>query len=72
MNDGSKQGVLLVVNGTEAIKNVSLPKPAGAAGFELLWDSALELPPERQLVLTPGAKLRMVETSIQLFCVVQT
>ena len=72
MNDGSKQGVLLVVNGTEAIKNVSLPKPAGVGGFELLWDSALELPPERQLVLTPGAKLRMVETSIQLFRVVQT
>ena len=66
-SDGSKQGVLLVVNGTEAIKNVSLPKPEGAKGFELLWDSALELPPERELVLTPGAKLRMVETSIQLF-----
>ena len=66
-SDGSKQGVLLVVNGTEAIKNVSLPKPEGAKGFELLWDSALELPPERELALTPGAKLRMVETSIQLF-----
>jgi len=72
MNDGTKQGVLLVVNGTEAIKNVTLPRHAGAGGFELLWDSALELPPERQLVLTPGAKVRTVETSIQLFSVVQT
>ena len=67
MNDGTKPGVLLVVNGTEAIKNVTLPKPAGAGGFELLWDSAIELPPEQQLVLTPGAKVRLVETSIQLF-----
>ncbi|MEL0319333.1 MAG: hypothetical protein VXA46_01195, partial [Aquiluna sp.] len=70
MNDGTKQGVLLVVNGTEAIKNVALPKPKDAAGFELLWDSALELPPTRDLVLAPGAKLRMVETSMQLFRVI--
>lgn len=70
MNDGAKQGVLLVVNGTEAIKNVALPKPKDAAGFELLWDSALELPPKRDLVLSPGARLRMVETSMQLFRVI--
>ena len=67
MNNGNKQGVLLVLNGTEAVKDVTLPKPKEAKGFELLWDSALELPPERELVLVPGAKLRMVETSIQLF-----
>ena len=67
MNDGTKQGVLLVINGTEAVKNVALPRPKEAKGFELLWDSALDLPPKRDLVLSPGAKLRMVETSIQLF-----
>lgn len=69
MNDGSKQGILLTINGTEAAKNVRLPRPEGVTGFELLWDSALELPPNRTLVHSPGASLRMVETSIQLFLV---
>jgi hypothetical protein len=69
MNDGSKQGIHLVINGTEAIKNVTLPKPKGVKEFELLWDSALELPPKRSIVLPTGSKLRMVETSMQLFIV---
>jgi glycogen operon protein len=69
MNDGSKQGVLLVLNGSERVKNVTLPQREGIRNFELLWDSALELPPKRTILLNPGAKLRMVETSIQLFLV---
>jgi glycogen operon protein len=69
MNDGSKQGVLLVLNGSERVKNVTLPLREGIKNFELLWDSALELPPKRAILLNPGAKLRMVETSIQLFLV---
>ena len=69
MNDGSKQGVLLVINGTEAVKNVNLPRPEGVKGFELVWDSALELPPRSGLVMAAGAGLRMVETSMQLFLV---
>ena len=69
MNDGSKQGVLLVLNGSERVKNVTLPQREGIKNFELLWDSALELPPKRTVLLNPGAKLRMVETSIQLFLV---
>jgi glycogen operon protein len=69
MNDGRKQGVLLVVNGSERAKNVTLAMREGIKSLELLWDSALELPPKRTLVLNPGAKLRMVETSMQLFLV---
>jgi hypothetical protein len=59
----------LIINGTEAIKNVTLPKTKGVKEYELLWDSALELPPKRSIVLQAGAKLRMVETSMQLFIV---
>jgi len=70
MNDGSKQGLLLSINGTEAVKSVKLPKPEGVKGFELLWDSALELPPTEVRIFNPGANLRMVETSMQLFLVV--
>ncbi len=69
MNDGSKQGIHLVINGTEEVKNVTLPKLKGVKEFELLWDSALELPPKRSIVATAGSKLRMVETSMQLFIV---
>lgn len=69
MNDGSKQGVLLVINGTEIVKNVTLPKAKNVKEYELLWDSALELPPKRSIVMAAGSKLRMVETSMQLFLV---
>lgn len=69
MNDGSKQGVLLVVNGSEQAKNVTLPIENGIKSLELLWDSGLELPPKRTILLNPGSSLRMVETSLQLFLV---
>jgi len=69
MDDGSKQGIHLVINGTEAVKNVTLPKVKDIGEYELLWDSAQELPPKGSLILQPGAMLRMVETSMQLFIV---
>jgi glycogen operon protein len=69
MNDGSKQGVHLVINGTEAVKNVTLPKLSDVKEYELLWDSSQELPPKSSTVLAAGANLRMIETSMQLFIV---
>ena len=35
--------------------------------YQLLWDSALELPPKRELLVRAGSQVRMVETSMQLF-----
>jgi glycogen operon protein len=66
---GSAESMLLVINGTEVIKNITLPNSDshGVQGFELLWDSALELPPKRTILLNPGARVRMVESSMQLF-----
>ena len=64
---GGLESMLLVINGTETVKNITLPKPDGVKEFELLWDSALELPPKRQQRLPAGNRLRMVETSMQLF-----
>jgi len=69
MDDGSKQGIHLVINGTEVVKNVTLPRAKDIEEYELLWDSALELPPKRSIILKAGATLRMVETSMQLFIV---
>jgi glycogen operon protein len=67
LEGGELESMLLVINGTETVKNITLPRPAGVSEFELLWDSALELPPKRQLRLPAGARLRMAETSMQLF-----
>lgn len=65
--DGTVESMLLVINGNELVKNIALPVVEGVTGFELLWDSALELPPKRTILLNPGAKVRMVETSMQLY-----
>jgi glycogen operon protein len=64
---GGLESMLLVINGTETVKNITLPKPDAISEFELLWDSALELPPKRQQRMPAGSRLRMVETSMQLF-----
>lgn len=69
MDDGSKQGVLLVINGAEVVKEVILPTHPDIQHLELLWDSGLELPPKRTLTLSPGGRLSMVEASMQLFLV---
>jgi len=69
MNDGTKQGILTVFNGSEVIKDLELPSPDQVSGFELLWDSARELPPEPGLLFAPGSGLRMAEASMQIFAV---
>jgi glycogen debranching enzyme len=61
------QTLLLVINGTEQVKNVRLARPEAVREFKLLWDSALELPPKRELLVPAGSQVRMVETSMQLF-----
>lgn len=65
--DGDVQTLLLVLNGTEQVKNVRLATADSAIQFQLLWDSALELPPKREIVVAAGAQVRMVETSVQLY-----
>lgn len=69
MNDGTKQGILTVFNGSEIVKNLKLPAPSQVSNFELLWDSARELPPETGLLFAPGSSLRMAEASMQIFAV---
>ena len=67
--DGSTQGVLLAINGTEAIKEIQLPELARNQHYELLWDSAFQTPPTQLLKFNARVKVLMVETSIQLFAV---
>jgi len=67
--DGSTQGVLLAINGTEAVKDVLLPELPDNQKFELLWDSASATPPTEAFRLEPKTGISMAETSIQLFAV---
>ncbi|MEY3028690.1 MAG: glycogen debranching protein GlgX [Actinomycetota bacterium] len=66
LTDGIRSTMLLVIQGIEEARDFVLPNSIGG-NFELLWDSALELPPRRSVVLDAGAKFRMTETSLQLF-----
>ena len=64
--DGIRSTTLLAIQGIEEARDFVLPASIGG-NFELLWDSALELPPRRSVILDAGAKFRMTETSLQLF-----
>lgn len=65
--DGYVDAMLLVINGREKNRNITLPTPSGVTGFQQLWDSALELPPKRLAEFEPGSEIKMVSTSVQLF-----
>jgi glycogen operon protein len=67
MNDGTKEGLLLVISGSEETKTIILPSPEGAKSFELLWDSSQETPPIRQVHFGAGSNIKMAATSMQLF-----
>ncbi|MHA6694237.1 glycogen debranching protein GlgX [Homoserinimonas sp. A520] len=57
--------ILLVVNGIEEQKTVTLPEHEGVAGYVLLWDSALDdTSPDAH---APGTELTLAPTSMQLF-----
>jgi glycogen operon protein len=57
--------ILLIVNGIEEPKQVTLPEHGGVAGYVLLWDSALdETGPDAH---APGAAISVAPTSMQLF-----
>jgi glycogen operon protein len=60
--------VLLIVHGVEDDVEVSLPVAPGVTSYQLLWDSATELPiPEDPTGLAPGTKRLVGGTSMQLY-----
>ncbi len=69
LSDGSTQGVLLVINGAEVVRDVLLPELQNGQQFELLWDSALATPPATAVRLDPKSSVLLAEASIQLFAV---
>lgn len=60
--------ILLIVHGVEDDVEVSLPQAAGVISYQLLWDSATEVPiPEDETELPPGATRLVGGTSMQLY-----
>lgn len=68
--DGESNQVLLIIHGVETAIEVSLPEIAGQVSFESLWSSESDEPISEELILAPGDKVRMSETSMRLFKVV--
>jgi glycogen operon protein len=60
--------VLLIVHGVEDDVEVSLPVAPGVTSYQLLWDSATEVPiPEDATELAPGTRRLVGGTSMQLY-----
>lgn len=60
--------ILLIVHGVEDDVEVSLPAAPGVTSYQLLWDSATEVPiPEDETELPPGTTRLVGGTSMQLY-----
>lgn len=65
--DGNQNLTLLVINGSEDSTEVTLPVWETVQGYELLWNSAEELPKPGSLELNPGDNVAISECSVALF-----
>jgi glycogen operon protein len=68
--DGSHNSILLVIHGSETSTKVTLPRVDGASQFELLWNSAHEVPQVADSKQAAGSSIEVSGTTIQLFRVV--
>jgi len=64
---GNQNLTLLVINGSEDSTEVTLPVWETVQGYELLWNSADELPKPGSLELNPGDNVAISECSVALF-----
>ena len=65
--DGSTNRFLIVAHGKELASEFTLPKEILKTRFELLWNSALDLPPTLIETYEAGAQIPMSATSMMLF-----
>ena len=66
-NDESHNSILLVIHGSETSTTITLPTVDRASKFELLWNSAHEVPQVADSKLEAGSSVDVSGTSIQLF-----
>lgn len=65
--DGQISAMVLAIHGSEVDANVRLPLELENVEYELLWNSAVDLPPTELKKLAAGAGFTMTGTSMQLF-----
>ena len=65
--DGTNNSLLLVVHGNETSTEITLPAVDGISGFELLWNSAHEVPQASRTMLKAGTVVEISGTSTLLF-----
>jgi glycogen operon protein len=64
--DSEKNALLLIIHGSEASIEVTLPEPDGVTGYELLWNSAHESPDQDRGHHAVGHKIHVSGTSMLL------
>lgn len=65
--DGSNNSLLLVVHGSETSTELTLPNIEGITQYELLWNSAHEVPRSSEARQSTGAVVELSGTSMLLF-----
>jgi glycogen operon protein len=66
-SSGSRSAMLLLIHGAEKAIEVSLPNMDGVTGYELIWNSAFDVPTETSELFAPETVTSVSGTSIQLF-----
>jgi glycogen operon protein len=64
---GSRSAMLLLIHGAEKVIDVRLPSQAGVNAYELIWNSAFDVPTEETELLAAQEITSVSGTSIQLF-----
>jgi glycogen debranching enzyme len=65
--NGEKNSMLLVIHGVEKTTEVILPAADGVTGYEMLWNSAHDVPRASTQIYLPGDTVNLSGTSMQLF-----
>ena len=65
--DGSRSSMLLVIHGSEKATEVVLPSELGFESYQLLWNSAYDLPKPATETTPAGSAVKLTGTSMQLF-----
>jgi len=68
--DGSKNVTLMLVHGSEREEPVTLPVGLGYDNYELLWNSAYELPPTDILKVNIAKPITVSGSSVLLLCAI--
>jgi glycogen operon protein len=64
---GERSAMLVLIHGAETVSEITLPTQDDVRSFELVWNSAFDVPGEETESFSPGAQTSASGTSVQLF-----